>query len=231
LPRGARGWDGGPGGGALPTAFRAAAAVVEHLEHAIRRDWDRVNEDVPLLSEDVGSAQFSGRDPALSKEAFLLRWGLQGRPWGPRGRPARPPWAEGLAAGECALRRAWRGGRAWRGAAWGSAPGHGGLDGAAPLRLLYGAAWAPAWGCMPGTAGADERGALRRRRCPPATEGCEGCRSRQRRGRRGEGRRGGLGCLFLCLAVCGWLVEWAGRRGWWCVAWRWRAQRGGLCVV
>jgi hypothetical protein len=27
----ARGWDGGPGGGALPTTFRAAAAVVEHL--------------------------------------------------------------------------------------------------------------------------------------------------------------------------------------------------------
>jgi len=77
--REARGWDGGPGGGALPTAFRAAAAVVEHLEHAIRRDGDRVIEDVPLLSEDVGSAQFSGRDPALSKEAFLARWGLQGR--------------------------------------------------------------------------------------------------------------------------------------------------------
>ena len=53
--------------------------MVEHLDHAIRRDWDRVNEDVPLLSEDVGSALFSGRKPALSKAAFLRRWSLQGR--------------------------------------------------------------------------------------------------------------------------------------------------------
>jgi hypothetical protein len=77
--REARGWEGGPGGGALPTAFRAAAAVVEHLEHAIRRDWDRVNEDVPLLSQDVESALFSGRKTELTKAAFLARWGLQGR--------------------------------------------------------------------------------------------------------------------------------------------------------
>jgi hypothetical protein len=77
--REARGWDGGQGGGALASAFRAAAAVVEHLEHAIRRDWDRVKVDVPLLSSDVGSALFSGRKTELSKAAFLGRWGLQGR--------------------------------------------------------------------------------------------------------------------------------------------------------
>ena len=77
--REARGWDGGQGGGALAGAFRTAAAVVEHLEHAIRRDWDRANEDVPLMSEDVGSAWVSGRNPELSKEAFLGRWGLKGR--------------------------------------------------------------------------------------------------------------------------------------------------------
>ena len=68
----------GAGRGALPTTAAQKAVVVEHLEHAIQRDWDRANEDVPLLSEDVGSAQFSGRGPALSKEAFLTRWGLQG---------------------------------------------------------------------------------------------------------------------------------------------------------
>ena len=78
--RGAAAWGpAGPDGGAATSAFRAAAAVVEHLEHAIRRDWDRANEDVRLLSEDVGSAMFSGRDPSLSKEGFLARWGLQGR--------------------------------------------------------------------------------------------------------------------------------------------------------
>ncbi len=75
----ARGWAGGLGGGALPTAFRAAAAVVEHVEHAIRRDWDRVNEDVLLLSQDVESALISGRKTELTKAAFLARWGLQGR--------------------------------------------------------------------------------------------------------------------------------------------------------
>ena len=40
---------------------------------------EEANEDVPLLSEDVGSALFSGRNPELSKQAFLARWGLQGR--------------------------------------------------------------------------------------------------------------------------------------------------------
>ena len=78
--RTARAGDPGePGGGALASAFRAAAAVVEHLEHAIRRDWDRASGDVRLMSEDVGSALFSGRDPSLSQEGFLQRWGLQGR--------------------------------------------------------------------------------------------------------------------------------------------------------
>ena len=77
--REAHGWDGGPGGGAEASAFKAAAAVVEHLECAIRRDRTRANEDVRLMSEDVGSHEFSGRDPSLSKEAFLRRWGLQGR--------------------------------------------------------------------------------------------------------------------------------------------------------
>ena len=74
-----RGADEGAPPTAATCAYRASAAVVEHLVEAIKRDWLRVTEEVPLLSEDVCSSWFRGRRLDLSQAAFLGRWGLQGR--------------------------------------------------------------------------------------------------------------------------------------------------------
>ena len=71
-------WGAGEASAAA-CAYRAAAAVVDHLSEAIRREWLRASEDVRLMSVDVCSSWFRGRDYELSKEAFLRRWGLQGR--------------------------------------------------------------------------------------------------------------------------------------------------------
>ena len=64
---------------AASCAYRASAAVVEHLVEAINRDWLRVTEEVPLLSEDVCSSLFRGRRLGLSQAAFVGRWSMQGR--------------------------------------------------------------------------------------------------------------------------------------------------------
>lgn len=60
-------------------SLRSAAAVVDFLVAAIRRDWLRSTEDVRTLSGDVCSSWFRGRDPALTQQAFLRRWSMGGR--------------------------------------------------------------------------------------------------------------------------------------------------------
>jgi hypothetical protein len=60
-------------------AARTAAAVVDHLRAAIRRDWLRATVDVRKLSEDWYSDWFRGRNPALEESAFLDSWGFEGR--------------------------------------------------------------------------------------------------------------------------------------------------------
>ena len=72
--------QGDAAGVPLACTFQSAAAVVEHLEHASWMDWDRhVNEDEPLMSQDVRSAVQRAQTVLQQK---CLPWpvgGLRGR--------------------------------------------------------------------------------------------------------------------------------------------------------
>ena len=52
--------------------------MVDHLTEAMRRDWARCQQDVRLLSKDVPSDWFRGRQHAMSAAAFKRLWSMGG---------------------------------------------------------------------------------------------------------------------------------------------------------